>query len=118
MIGVSILAITLVPALIPLFIRGRLRSEEDSWLVRSVIEIYRPVLRYLIDHPWPIVLVTALVFIVGFARRLHPIFLLVLAAAWSPASGRHMSITGSHALVRADRCSAACSSWHSSPTRA
>ena len=56
MVGVSILAITLVPALIPLLIRGRLHSEDDSWLVRSVIEIYRPVMRYLLDHPWPIVL--------------------------------------------------------------
>ena len=47
MIGVAILAITLVPALIPMFIRGRLRSEEESWMVRSVIEIYRPVLTLL-----------------------------------------------------------------------
>ena len=30
MIGVSILAITLVPALIPLLIRGRVRHEEDK----------------------------------------------------------------------------------------
>ncbi len=67
MVGVSILAITLVPALIPIFIRGRLHSEQDSWLVRSVIEVYKPVLRYLLDHAWPIVLVTGLVFVVGFA---------------------------------------------------
>ena len=32
MVGVAILSITLVPALIPTFIRGRLRSEEESWL--------------------------------------------------------------------------------------
>ena len=37
MIGVAILSITLVPALIPIFIKGRLRSEEESWLVRSLI---------------------------------------------------------------------------------
>ena len=55
MLGVSILAITLVPALIPLLIRGRLRGENESWIVRSVVEIYRPVLRFLLDHPWPIV---------------------------------------------------------------
>jgi Cu(I)/Ag(I) efflux system membrane protein CusA/SilA len=44
MIGVAIISITLVPALIPTFIRGRLRSEQESWLVRSLIEIYKPVL--------------------------------------------------------------------------
>ena len=41
MVGVAILSITLVPALIPSFIRGRLRSEEESWLVRSLIHIYK-----------------------------------------------------------------------------
>lgn len=65
MIGVSILAITLVPAIVPFMIRGRLRGEEESWLVRSVIEVYRPVLQYLLDHPWPIVLVTGVIFICG-----------------------------------------------------
>jgi len=65
MIGVAILAITLVPALVPLLIRGRLRGEEESWLVRSVTEIYRPVLRFLLDHPWPITFVTGLIFLVA-----------------------------------------------------
>jgi len=42
MIGVAIISITLVPALIPSFIKGRLRSEEESWLVRNMIAIYSP----------------------------------------------------------------------------
>ncbi len=67
MLGVSILAVTLVPALIPLLVRGRVRGEDESWLVRSVLEIYRPVLAYLLTHPWAIVLVTALIFIAGTA---------------------------------------------------
>ena len=49
MIGVAILSITLVPALIPMFINGRLRSEEESWLVRSLIAIYRPVLSWAMN---------------------------------------------------------------------
>ncbi len=44
MIGVAIFSITLVPALIPTFIRGRLRREEESWLVRTLIGVYKPVL--------------------------------------------------------------------------
>jgi Cu(I)/Ag(I) efflux system membrane protein CusA/SilA len=64
-IGVSLLGITLVPAVIPLLVRGRLRDETDNWLIRRVIEIYRPVLNFLIDHPWPIVWVTGVILIVG-----------------------------------------------------
>ena len=51
MIGVAILSITLVPALIPTFIKGRLRREEESWLVRSLIAIYRPVLSWAMNYP-------------------------------------------------------------------
>jgi Cu(I)/Ag(I) efflux system membrane protein CusA/SilA len=51
MIGVAILSITLVPALIPTFIRGRLRREEESWLVRSLISIYKPVLSWAMNYP-------------------------------------------------------------------
>ena len=50
MIGVAILSITLVPALIPSFIKGRLRSEEESWLVRNMIGIYKPWLTWLMPR--------------------------------------------------------------------
>ena len=50
MIGVAILSITLVPALIPSFIKGRLRSEEESWLVRNLIGIYKPWLTWLMPR--------------------------------------------------------------------
>ncbi|HMP07973.1 MAG TPA: hypothetical protein PJ982_16610, partial [Lacipirellulaceae bacterium] len=46
-------------------IRGRVRGESENWLVRRVIEIYQPVLNFLMDHPWPIVWVTAVILIVG-----------------------------------------------------
>ena len=51
MIGVAIMAVTLVPALIPLFIRGKLSGEEDNWIVRSFINIYKPMLSWIIDRP-------------------------------------------------------------------
>jgi Cu(I)/Ag(I) efflux system membrane protein CusA/SilA len=96
MLGVSILAITLVPALIPLMIRGRLRGEEESWIVRSVIEIYRPVLTYLLVHPWPIVLLTGVIFVCGAVPvAVRPLFFFVLVggmlaclwAAWVDQPG-------------------------------
>lgn len=65
MLSVAILAITLVPALIPLLIRGRLRGEEESWIVRSTTEIYRPVLDFLLRRPTAIVLLTGAIFVVG-----------------------------------------------------
>ena len=50
LIGVAIISVTLVPALIPLFIRGRLRSEEDNWIVRSFIHIYKPLLTWALPR--------------------------------------------------------------------
>src|SRR5439155_11103087 len=50
MVGVALISVTLVPALIPTFIRGRLRSEEDNWIVRSFIHIYKPVLTWALPR--------------------------------------------------------------------
>ncbi|MFO0842262.1 MAG: efflux RND transporter permease subunit [Gemmataceae bacterium] len=46
LVGVALISVTVVPALIPTFIKGRLRSEEENWIVRSFIHIYRPVLTW------------------------------------------------------------------------
>ncbi|MBI4871175.1 MAG: efflux RND transporter permease subunit [Candidatus Riflebacteria bacterium] len=51
LLGVAVLAITFVPALCPLLLRGRLTCEEDNWLVRSFINIYRPLMQVLMDKP-------------------------------------------------------------------
>lgn len=66
-LSVAILAVTLVPALCTYFVKGRLRRETESWLVRNVIEVYRPVLNYLLDHPGALAWVLSLTFIVGLA---------------------------------------------------
>jgi len=51
LIGVALLSITLVPALIPIFLKGRIRSEDENWLVRTMIEIFKPMLSWLMDRP-------------------------------------------------------------------
>lgn len=51
LIGVAILAVTLVPALIPLFLKGRIKSEDESWLVRTMTQIFKPMLAWLMDRP-------------------------------------------------------------------
>ncbi len=65
MIGVAILSITLVPALIPTFIRGRLRREEESWLVRTLIDIYKPVLTWAMPHRNVVLWIFAVLLILG-----------------------------------------------------
>ena len=67
LLTVAGLAITLVPALCTVFIRGRLRRETDSPLVRGVIDVYRPTLSFLLDNPAPLAWVLGTTFLVGFA---------------------------------------------------
>ncbi len=67
LVAVAVLAITLVPALCTVFIKGRLRRETDSWLVRGVIEVYRPVLLYLLDRPAALVWFLSVTFLICLA---------------------------------------------------
>jgi Cu(I)/Ag(I) efflux system membrane protein CusA/SilA len=62
-----LLAVTLVPALCTICLRGRMRSERESWIVRSVIDVYRPVLNALLDRPAPLVWFLGVTFVVGLA---------------------------------------------------
>ncbi len=50
LVGVALLSITLVPALIPIFLKGRIRSEDENWLVRSMIAVFKPMLAWLMDR--------------------------------------------------------------------
>lgn len=67
LLAAAVLAITLVPALCTIFIRGRLRPERSSWLVRSVVDVYRPVLDYCLDRPAPLVWLLGVMFVFGCA---------------------------------------------------
>ncbi len=66
LVGVAFLAITLVPALIPWLVRGRLRSQEDVWLVRSFVNVYRPMLGFFLRRPDGIVVLTGLFIVASF----------------------------------------------------
>jgi Cu(I)/Ag(I) efflux system membrane protein CusA/SilA len=50
LIGVALISVTVVPALIPSLIRGRLRGEEENWIVRSFIHIYKPMLTWALPR--------------------------------------------------------------------
>jgi Cu(I)/Ag(I) efflux system membrane protein CusA/SilA len=64
LVGVALLSITLVPALIPIFLKGRIKSEDESWLVRTMIAVFKPMLAWLLDRTtlvcWLFVLVLGL----------------------------------------------------------
>ncbi len=98
LIGTALMAVTLVPALIPLLIRGRLAREEHNWIVRSVVQMYRPVLQFLMQRPktviWLFVILLALGFY--FARHLGREFMPPLdegSILDMPISVPRMSVT-------------------------
>src|SRR4029453_16314908 len=67
LIASAILAVTVVPALCAIVIRGRIRGEHTNWIVRSVAGVYRPVLSYLLERPAAMIWIMGLTFVCGFA---------------------------------------------------
>ncbi len=67
LVVVAVLSVTLVPALCTFLIKGRLRGETDSPLVRAIIEVYRPVLAYLLDRPAPLIWLLGATFVAAAA---------------------------------------------------
>ena len=50
LLGVALISVTVVPALIPSFLRGKLKREEDNPIVRSFINIYKPLLTWALPR--------------------------------------------------------------------
>lgn len=59
----AILAVTLTPALAVLLVRGRIRPEEKTPLNRWLIRAYRPVVRFVVDHRWGVIVAAVLVMV-------------------------------------------------------
>ncbi|NBB75176.1 MAG: CusA/CzcA family heavy metal efflux RND transporter, partial [Bacteroidetes bacterium] len=51
MAAASMLAITLVPALMVTFVKGRIRAERENPIARFFIRVYRPVIRVVLKRP-------------------------------------------------------------------
>jgi Cu(I)/Ag(I) efflux system membrane protein CusA/SilA len=58
----SLLSITLVPVLMPMFIRGRLRPESQNPAARVTQALYLPVLRWCLRH-WKVLIALNLIFL-------------------------------------------------------
>ncbi len=61
MAGSALLAITVVPVLMGLFIRGKIRSEEKHPLSRILIRAYRPVIHLVLKHKVATILVAIVI---------------------------------------------------------
>ncbi|HEX4933391.1 MAG TPA: efflux RND transporter permease subunit, partial [Gemmatimonadaceae bacterium] len=64
MAAAALLSITLVPVLMGLFIRGRIRREERNPINRVAIRIYRPLLAWVLRHRAPVIVAAAVSLIV------------------------------------------------------
>jgi Cu(I)/Ag(I) efflux system membrane protein CusA/SilA len=67
MVAAALLSVTLVPVLILLLVRGRIRAESENPVNRAAMALYRPAIEVSLRHPWSVVAVSCL---------------LVLATAW------------------------------------
>src|SRR5205823_3905325 len=83
LIGVSIISVTVVPALIPTFLKGRLRSEEENWIVRSFINIYKPVLTWALPRRNLVMWAFAVLLIL--AAGMFPLHALLTFLSWKEA---------------------------------
>jgi len=101
----SLLSITLVPALMPLFIRGRLRPESQNPAARMTQAIYLPVLRWSLRH-WKLVVAINLIFLavtIPLYFRLGSQFMPALyegSSLYMPSALPGISITQASALLQ------------------
>ena len=65
LITVGVLTITVLPAILPFALKGRMRHEDESWLVRSVAVIYRPVLSWLMERHRGVIVAFTVILAVG-----------------------------------------------------
>ena len=86
LIGVALISITLVPALIPTFIKGRLRREDENWIVRSFIKIYKPMLTWALPRRNLVMWAFAVLLIL--AAGMFPLQALIGQGASETATGR------------------------------
>jgi Cu(I)/Ag(I) efflux system membrane protein CusA/SilA len=101
----SLLSITLVPALMPLCLRGKLRRESRNPAARVTQAIYLPVLRWSLKH-WKLVIVLNLAFLgatIPLYFRLGSQFMPALyegSALYMPSALPGISITQAVSLMQ------------------
>jgi Cu(I)/Ag(I) efflux system membrane protein CusA/SilA len=101
----SLLSITLVPALMPIFLRGKLRPESQNPAARITQGLYLPVLRWSLRH-WKLVIVLNLAFLaatIPLCFRIGSQFMPALyegSALYMPSAMPGISITQAVSLMQ------------------
>ncbi len=102
----AVLAVTLTPALAAIFIRGKILKEEKNPLNRFLIWVYTPVVRFVVEHRWLVVLVAviAMIFTVPAYLRLGSEFMPPLnegAILYMPTAPPGMSVAEASKVLQA-----------------
>ncbi|MGE0278052.1 MAG: efflux RND transporter permease subunit [Nitrospiraceae bacterium] len=101
----AILSVTVVPALMVLFIRGKIRAETDNPINRFLIAIYRPVIAWALKAKWAVLGIAAVIFAVTAypASRIGTEFMPTLNEGtlfYMPVSLPGLSITKATELLQ------------------
>lgn len=105
LISSSLLSITLVPALMPFFLRGKLRPEAKNPAARITQAMYLPILRWCLRH-WKLVIALNLIFLgvtIPLYFRLGSQFMPALyegSALYMPSALPGISITQAVSLMQ------------------
>lgn len=65
MAAAAMLSVTLVPALMAIFVRGKIAPEAKNPVNRVLIAVYRPVIAAVLKHPWKTLAAAAVVLLVS-----------------------------------------------------
>ena len=72
MIGSTLLAVTVVPVLCALLVRGPFHSEQDNWVMRGLLRLYDPALDWALRHRKSVIaLAAAMLEDLGYRRVAH-----------------------------------------------
>ncbi len=101
----SLLAVTLVPVAMGLFIRGRIYREMANPVNRWLVTLYRPCITFVMRHRWPLIAVTAALVIVSWIpwKRVGSEFMPPLdegSILYMPTTLPGLSVAGARHLLR------------------
>jgi Cu(I)/Ag(I) efflux system membrane protein CusA/SilA len=74
MLFASFLAITLTPVLMTLFLRGKVKPEDENPVVHAVNKVYRPRVAFSLRHSRPVIIGAAAIVIVTIVIFVPPMF--------------------------------------------
>ena len=66
MASASLLALTLVPVTMGLFIRGRIHPERRNPVYRVLVKVYRPIIEWVLRFRWPVIAIALAILILSW----------------------------------------------------